>query len=105
MIITGNMSRNGGDAKCSICQTRFATAQEFYEHLDDCVLNVIVPSTTPKPPKEQASTPQRNDEGPTTTGVLEADGNTKVDEKQNMEVAASSNKTDQNGVDKMELDE
>ena len=105
MIITGNMSRNGGDAKCSICQTRFATAQEFYEHLDDCVLNVIVPSTTPKPPKEQASTPQRNDEGPTTTGVLETDGNTKVDEKQNMEVAASSNKTDQNGVDKMELDE
>ncbi|KUI53992.1 Zinc finger protein RME1 [Cytospora mali] len=26
----------------------FATAQEFYEHLDDCVLNVIVPSTTPR---------------------------------------------------------
>ncbi|KAK8088252.1 Zinc finger protein RME1 [Apiospora hydei] len=39
MIITGNSSRGGGDAKCSICQTRFASAQEFYEHLDDCVLN------------------------------------------------------------------
>jgi len=45
----------GGDAKCSICQIRFLSAQEFYEHLDDCVLNVIVPST-PKP-KEESSTP------------------------------------------------
>jgi hypothetical protein len=35
----------GGGAKCSICESQFATAQEFYEHLDDCVLNVIVPST------------------------------------------------------------
>ncbi|TPX17447.1 uncharacterized protein E0L32_003090 [Thyridium curvatum] len=32
-------------AKCSICHSHFLTAQEFYEHLDDCVLNVIVPST------------------------------------------------------------
>lgn len=45
-------STGGGDgpdgrapAKCSICQSQFLTAQEFYEHLDDCVLNVIVPST------------------------------------------------------------
>jgi hypothetical protein len=30
-------------AKCSICQYTFSTAQEFYEHLDDCVLNEIVP--------------------------------------------------------------
>ncbi|KAH8675862.1 hypothetical protein BX600DRAFT_453731 [Xylariales sp. PMI_506] len=51
MIITGSSSRNG-DAKCSICHTHFSTAQEFYEHLDDCVLNVIVP-TTPKPPREE----------------------------------------------------
>ncbi|KAK7988051.1 peptidyl-prolyl isomerase CWC27 [Apiospora arundinis] len=55
MIITGNSSRGGGDAKCSICQTRFATAQEFYEHLDDCVLNVIVPTTPNPPPKEGGS--------------------------------------------------
>ncbi|KAI2621081.1 hypothetical protein GGR54DRAFT_87781 [Hypoxylon sp. NC1633] len=61
MIITGNSSRNGGDAKCSICQTRFSTAQEFYEHLDDCVLNVIVP-TTPKGLKDRVSTPQKGDE-------------------------------------------
>lgn len=44
-------SANPGDrgnhdlAKCSICRSHFLTAQEFYEHLDDCVLNVIVPST------------------------------------------------------------
>ena len=44
LIITG-VARSGGlGAKCSICQGQFATAQEFYEHLDDCVLNVIVPS-------------------------------------------------------------
>ncbi|KAG5929341.1 hypothetical protein E4U42_006172 [Claviceps africana] len=30
-------------ARCSICGGRFATAQDFYEHLDDCVLRVIVP--------------------------------------------------------------
>ncbi|KAM9881645.1 zinc finger protein [Verticillium dahliae] len=34
-------------ARCSICQAEFNTAQDFYEHLDDCVLNVIVPATTP----------------------------------------------------------
>jgi hypothetical protein len=38
----------GATAKCSICHTQFSTAQDFYEHLDDCVLNVIVPSTTPR---------------------------------------------------------
>lgn len=38
----------GATAKCSICNTQFFTAQDFYEHLDDCVLNVIVPSTTPR---------------------------------------------------------
>lgn len=38
----------GLNAKCSICHCLFPTAQEFYEHLDDCVLNVIVPSMTPR---------------------------------------------------------
>jgi hypothetical protein len=34
----------GGGAMCSICRsTRFANPQDFYEHLDDCVLSVIVP--------------------------------------------------------------
>jgi len=61
MVITGSSSRNGNDAKCSICQTRFANAQEFYEHLDDCVLNTIVP-TTPKVSRDQTSTPQRGDQ-------------------------------------------
>ncbi|KAI4274434.1 MAG: hypothetical protein LQ337_003944 [Flavoplaca oasis] len=32
-----------GDAagKCSTCSTMFSNAQEFYEHLDDCVLRVV----------------------------------------------------------------
>ncbi|KAI5865021.1 hypothetical protein GGS23DRAFT_404829 [Durotheca rogersii] len=72
MIITGNSSRNGGDAKCSICQTRFSTAQEFYEHLDDCVLNVIVP-TTPKSLKDRVSTPQKGDERSVVVVVEESD--------------------------------
>lgn len=44
----GSAPNGGASAKCSICQCQFATAQEFYEHLDDCVLNVIVPSSTPR---------------------------------------------------------
>lgn len=44
----GECLQGGPSAKCSICHCHFATAQEFYEHLDDCVLNVIVPSTTPR---------------------------------------------------------
>lgn len=44
----------GASARCSICQTQFSTAQDFYEHLDDCVLNVIVPSSTA--PRSTAST-------------------------------------------------
>lgn len=33
----------GSDAtgKCSICQSVFANAQDFYEHLEDCVLDVV----------------------------------------------------------------
>ncbi|KAH7326693.1 hypothetical protein B0I35DRAFT_475313 [Stachybotrys elegans] len=37
-------SHIGGGAQCSICHNRFAAPQDFYEHLDDCVLNVIVPT-------------------------------------------------------------
>lgn len=55
LIITG-VTRSGGlGAKCSICQGQFATAQEFYEHLDDCVLNVIVPSAPKNPGNGSAS--------------------------------------------------
>ncbi|KAI5463014.1 hypothetical protein BGZ63DRAFT_402355 [Mariannaea sp. PMI_226] len=32
-------------ARCSICRNEFTAAQDFYEHLDDCVLSVIVPAT------------------------------------------------------------
>ncbi|RSL57832.1 hypothetical protein CEP53_006335 [Fusarium sp. AF-6] len=36
----------GTKARCSICKIGFGTAQDFYEHLDDCVLSVIVPSSS-----------------------------------------------------------
>lgn len=44
----GASSQGNANARCSICQGQFSNAQEFYEHLDDCVLNVIVPSVTPR---------------------------------------------------------
>ncbi|KAL8921307.1 MAG: hypothetical protein Q9208_005780 [Pyrenodesmia sp. 3 TL-2023] len=36
-------SDSSGDAagKCSTCSAMFSNAQEFYEHLDDCVLRVV----------------------------------------------------------------
>ncbi|KAF4457852.1 hypothetical protein F53441_291 [Fusarium austroafricanum] len=37
----------GTKARCSICKNGFGTAQDFYEHLDDCVLGVIVPTANP----------------------------------------------------------
>jgi hypothetical protein len=61
MIITGNSSRSGGDARCSICLKCFTTAQEFYEHLDDCVLNVIVPATPRPSAREQLISPDGED--------------------------------------------
>lgn len=55
--VTRDASATG--ARCSICQSHFATAQEFYEHLDDCVLNVIVPATTPKSGSGSVATQQQ----------------------------------------------
>ncbi|KAH7369085.1 zinc finger protein [Plectosphaerella cucumerina] len=50
LVVSGSATAPGpsaasgeGAARCSICETFFSSAQEFYEHLDDCVLNVIVP--------------------------------------------------------------
>ncbi|KAH6610898.1 zinc finger protein [Trichoderma cornu-damae] len=39
-------ANSGASAICSICNNRFAAPQDFYEHLDDCVLSVIVPAGT-----------------------------------------------------------
>ncbi|KAI9171957.1 Krueppel-like factor 9 [Paramyrothecium foliicola] len=38
---------------CSICHGRFSSPQDFYEHLDDCVLNVIVPAGPRQPQQQQ----------------------------------------------------
>jgi hypothetical protein len=68
MILTTGGGRSGGlGAKCSICQSQFATAQEFYEHLDDCVLNVIVPSTPKTAGSGSGSVSVRKDSGARTT--------------------------------------
>ncbi|KAG5926211.1 hypothetical protein E4U53_003122, partial [Claviceps sorghi] len=48
-------------ARCSICGGRFATAQDFYEHLDDCVLRVIVP--VPMPNSDVVVHPRQSDPG------------------------------------------
>ncbi|KAI0548558.1 hypothetical protein F4679DRAFT_585355 [Xylaria curta] len=92
MIITGSSSRNGGDAKCSICQTRFSTAQEFYEHLDDCVLNVIVP-TTPKASRDQTSTPQKGDQRSVLSNAGEGDEKTEFLGSREMRRSAEASST------------
>ncbi|KAG5992551.1 hypothetical protein E4U54_003603, partial [Claviceps lovelessii] len=43
----GSSGLSSVGARCSICGGRFANAQDFYEHLDDCVLRVIVPGSMP----------------------------------------------------------
>ena len=61
-----------GGAKCSICQSQFLTAQEFYEHLDDCVLNVIVPPT-PKSAGGVSTVPtSATSAGPMSAGPMSA---------------------------------
>ncbi|CCC06246.1 unnamed protein product [Sordaria macrospora k-hell] len=65
LILTTGGRSGGVGARCSICQSQFATAQEFYEHLDDCVLNVIVPSTPRTAGSSSATT--RKDSLPTKT--------------------------------------
>lgn len=58
-------SKNG--ARCSICHAQFATAQEFYEHLDDCVLSVVVPGT-PRPGGGSGRKDSTAAQTPTTAG-------------------------------------
>ncbi|KAK5987648.1 hypothetical protein PT974_11780 [Cladobotryum mycophilum] len=43
-LITLSTAAAGPGAMCSICGGRFGAPQDFYEHLDDCVLSVLVPS-------------------------------------------------------------
>jgi hypothetical protein len=41
-IHTGDYTNNNLSGKCSTCDITFATAQQFYEHLDDCVLSKVM---------------------------------------------------------------
>lgn len=61
-----------GGARCSICQLGFAAPQDFYEHLDDCVLSVIVPQSSGRPPSRS-----RASEGPSNRySYMQSDGST-----------------------------
>ncbi|ETS87534.1 hypothetical protein PFICI_01362 [Pestalotiopsis fici W106-1] len=115
MIMTGGGSSRAGDARCSICQARFSTAQEFYEHLDDCVLNVIVVPTTPKPSRESASvsphkTESKDTSPPPTTSEEQSEIIVKTTAEYNADevkdIAASASELAERGgnEDKMELD-
>ncbi|KAI8629236.1 hypothetical protein F5Y19DRAFT_485132 [Xylariaceae sp. FL1651] len=109
MIITGSSSRNGGDAKCSICQTRFSTAQEFYEHLDDCVLNVIVPAT-PKVSRDQTATPQKGDRKNISANIGENDEKAEFSDnrglRRSVEASSTTGSADQGReiTEKMDVD-
>jgi len=54
--------------KCSTCSQTFSNAQDFYEHLDDCVLNVIVPTT----PKSAGGSNTASSVGPMSAGPASA---------------------------------
>ncbi|KAF8539591.1 hypothetical protein BDD12DRAFT_648487, partial [Trichophaea hybrida] len=41
-IHAGDFTNDYLSGKCSTCDITFATAQQFYEHLDDCVLSKVV---------------------------------------------------------------
>lgn len=60
-VVMAGSSDAGADALCSICQAAFGTAQEFYEHLDDCVLNEIAPGTSKsrEPETKEPESPRR----------------------------------------------
>lgn len=70
----GGGTSQGASAKCSICNSQFSTAQEFYEHLDDCVLNVIVPSSTT--PRSATSGPSGSAVAGSFTGTNTASSST-----------------------------
>jgi len=50
--------RVSGTGLCSICYRMFLTAQEFYEHLDDCVFEVIEMLLPDEWSSEGSQTPQ-----------------------------------------------
>ena len=49
--------------KCSTCSCTFASAQEFYEHLDDCVLRVVQETDPSELINEQNLLSVQNDSG------------------------------------------
>jgi hypothetical protein len=102
MIVTSNGSRSG-DAKCSICQTMFSTAQEFYEHLDDCVLNVIVPGA-PRMTKEQDLSSPRGEWKASGASFGEGmGGGSQAEEKVSGNISTTDT-ADHSSIDRMEVD-
>lgn len=58
--LRGKGGKSMGAAKCSICHMSFTAAQDFYEHLDDCVLSVIVPQGASRPQIQAQAQAQAN---------------------------------------------
>ncbi|KOS21146.1 Zinc finger protein RME1 [Escovopsis weberi] len=60
-LITLSTATAGPGAMCSICGGRFGAPQDFYEHLDDCVLSVLVPAAAAR--VRESSSDTVNDDG------------------------------------------
>ena len=94
LILPSGAGRPGGvGARCNICQSQFATAQEFYEHLDDCVLNVIVPSTPKTAGSGSVSATARKDSTTRTPTTASTDKGKELDV--DMDVSSSREATTQ----------
>ncbi|GAB0132343.1 hypothetical protein EsDP_00000783 [Epichloe bromicola] len=63
-------------APCSICSGRFITAQDFYEHLDECILRVIVPASMPNSDTTQ---PQHSEMGSDSISPLQTEDSNRND--------------------------
>lgn len=92
VLTTGAGRRPAGlDARCSICLGRYATAQEFYEHLDDCVLSVLkVPSVAKAAGPKAAADVER---GPDAADTAAATTDTKLANPDHVHATATATAT------------
>jgi hypothetical protein len=92
---TGNASVSG---TCSTCSITFANAQEFYEHLDDCVLRVVQQADPSEAINQRLLTSVAEDKDVTET--LDRNGLSKSIEY----TVPSYNENDEEDVDDEEID-
>jgi hypothetical protein len=92
---TGNANVSG---TCSTCSITFANAQEFYEHLDDCVLRVVQQADPSEAINQRLLTSVAEDKDVTET--LDRNGLSKSIEY----TVPSYNENDEEDVDDEEID-